>query len=80
MICSLMSGIGSFGRIGIFTGSPRGVGGVLFVSAVTVLVEPVVTSESGEGAMGNLKSEKAGDGALGEVMESIFGVLGAEGR
>lgn len=54
-------------------------GGVLLVPAITVLIEPVVASESGEGAMGNLKSEKAGDGAPGEVMESMFGVLGMEG-
>lgn len=75
---------GSFKRIGILAGSPRGVGGVLLVSATTVLAEPVVTSDSGEGAIGNLKSEKAGDGACGEIRESIFGVGGAvatlEGR
>lgn len=47
----------------------------MLVSATRVLEEPVVTSESGEGAVGNLKSEKAG-----EVMESIFGVFGPEGR
>lgn len=79
--CSLMIGIGgSFGRIGIFTGSPRGVGGVLLVSATTVLVEPVVTSDIGDGAIGNLKSENAGDEICGEVRESIFGVEGTEGR
>lgn len=63
--------------MGIFAGSPRGVGGVLLVSAMTVLVVPVVASDIGEGAIGNLKSEKAGDGACGEIKESIFGVDGA---
>lgn len=80
MICSLMIGIVSRGRRGIFAASPRGVGGVLPVSALMVLLEPVVISDSGEGTMGNLKSERAGDGATGEVMASMFGVLGAEGR
>lgn len=79
--CSFMIGIGgSFGRIGMFTGSPRGVGGVLLVSATTVFAEPVVTSDSGDGAIGNLKSENAGDGIWGEVMASIFGVEGTDGR
>lgn len=80
MICSLMTGIGSFGRVGIFTGSPRGVGGVLPISATRVFVESVVTSDRGEGAVGNLKSEKAGDGAPELVIEAMFGVFGAEGR
>lgn len=54
------------------------------MSATTVLTEPVVPSDKGEGAIGNLKSEKAGDGTFGEIRESIFGVVGAvatpEGR
>lgn len=80
MICSLMTGIESFGRIGISKGSPRGVGGALPVSATKVFVEPVVMSDRGEWIIGNLKSERAGEGAPGVVIESMLGVFGAEGR
>lgn len=80
MICSLMIGIDSFGRTGILKGSARGVGGVLPVSTTKVLFEPVVTSDRGEWTTGNLKSERAGDGAPRVFIKSMFGVFGTEGR
>lgn len=48
-----------------------------FASFTTVLEDTKVTSESGEGAIGNLNSDKTAEGTRGEVIESILGVLGA---
>lgn len=42
-----------------------------------VLEEPPVTSERGEETIGNLKSDSAVDGVLGEVRASKLGVVGA---
>lgn len=72
-----MIGIESLERIGSLAGSPRGVGGPLAVSLPAVLEEPPVTSESGEGTIGNLKSASTAEGVRGLVTESILGVFGA---
>lgn len=54
------------------------------MSSTTVLDDPPVTSDSGDGAIGNLKSARAAEGVRGEVIEPILGVFGAvetpEGR
>lgn len=79
-----MMGIESFGRIGILADSAIGAGERTEVSSTTVLDDPPVTSDSGDGAIGNLKSARAAEGVRGEVIESIPGVFGAvdtpEGR
>lgn len=71
--CSLMVGIASFGRSGMFAGSPRGAAATLGHSATAALE---VASGSGGGAMGNLKSDNATEGVFGEGMEPMAGVFG----
>lgn len=79
-----MMGIESFGRIGILVDSAKGTEGRAVVSSTTVLDDTPVTSDSGDGTIGNLKSASAAGGVRGEVIESMLGVLGAvetpEGR
>lgn len=75
-ICSLMIGVVPFGRSGMFAGSPRGVVGILGASATAFLEAAPVASESGGGAMGNLNSDSAREGVLGEGMEPMAGVFG----
>lgn len=83
-----MMGIGSLGRIGILAGSAKGPEGrrVGAASSTTVLDEPdpPVTSDSGDGTIGNLKSASAAEGVRGDVIEPMLGVFGAvetpEGR
>lgn len=83
-MCSLIMGTGSFGRTGNRAGSASAAGERTAVSSTTVLDDPSVTSESGDGAIGNLKSARAAEGVRGEVIEPKPGVLGAvetpEGR
>lgn len=76
VICSLMVGIGSFGRSGMFAGSPSGEAGILDASATLFLGGARVASKSGGGAMGNLKSDSATTGDLGEGVEPMAGVFG----
>lgn len=84
MICSLIIGIGSFGRIGIFAGSPRGVAEAFELVSGAVLIGPTGRSARGEGPIGNLNSDKAAEGVFGELREPMPGVFGTvdapEGR
>lgn len=79
-----MMGIESFRRIDSLAGSAKGAEGRAIVSSTTVLDDPPVPSESGDGVIGNLKSASAAEGVRGEVIEPMLGVLGAvetpEGR
>lgn len=76
IICSLMVGVVPLGRSGMFAGSPRVVTGILGASARGFLAATPVASESGGGAMGNLKSDNATDGVLGEGRDPMAGVFG----
>lgn len=80
----MIIGIGSLGRIGMFAGSPRGVAAPFQVGSGAGLTGPTVISERGEGPIGNLNSDKAADGVLGEPREPMAGVFGTvdapEGR
>ena len=71
----------------MFAGSPRGPWGVpgnFGESVMTCLGEMLAASESGGGAMGNLNSDNATEGVLGDGMEPMAGVFGTvdapEGR
>lgn len=75
-ICSLKIGVEPFGRSGMFAGSPRGVTGILGASATGTLEAAPVPSESGGGAMGNLNSDNATEGVLGEGKDPMAGVFG----
>lgn len=84
VICSLIIGIGSLGRIGMFAGSPRGVASPFQVVSGAGFTGPTVISERGDGPIGNLNSDKTADGVLGEPREPMPGVFGTvdapEGR
>lgn len=84
VICSLMIGIGSLRRIGIFAGSPRGVAAPFQAVSGVILEGTIVISERGEGPIGNLNSDRAADGVFGDPREPMPGVFGTvdapEGR
>lgn len=75
-----MIGTGSLVRIGRLAISSRDGGGGSSPDCRmggVLIAEVSVMSERGEGAMGNLNSDRATGGLRGEAMASMLGVLGA---